>query len=112
MSDLIHEMEVTQRQLKKAVKMLRETGTAYAKAERDYRVLLRTESLKLKSEGMAVGMIDMTCKGIPSVADARMNRTIAEVTYKANLESIQWLKLQIRILDNQISREWSVEMPV
>lgn len=90
--------------------MLRKTGTAYAEAERDYKILLRTECLKLRDEGTAIGLIDKTCYGIPSVAKARFERDVAEAVYKANQESINSIKLQIRILDAQIQREWGVEM--
>ena len=92
-------------QLELSIKSLRTNGSNYAQAERDYKVLLRQECLKLKDEGMAIGMIDKTCYGIPSIAEARYKRDVAETIYKANLEAINSLKLQIRILDNQINRE-------
>lgn len=110
--DLINEIGQKTHQLEVSVKQLRKTGEEYAKAERDYKILLRQECLKLRDEGMAVGMIDKTCYGIPSVAEARFKRDVAEAIFKANLEAINSLKLQIRIIDAQISREWSVEMPV
>ena len=55
---------------------------------------------------MAIGMIDKTCYGIPSVADARFKRDLAETVYKANQEAINSLKLQMRLIEGQISREW------
>lgn len=94
-------------QLESSVKELRHSGTMYAQAEKDYKVLLRTECLKLRDEGMAIGMIDKTCFGIPSVAEARFKRDVAETVYKANLEAIQSIKLQIRIIEGQINREWN-----
>ena len=92
--------------LEASVKRLRLSGTAYAEAERDYKVLLRQECLKLKDKGMAIGMIDKTCYGIPSVAEARFRRDVAEAVYKANMEAINSLKLQMRLLENQINREY------
>ena len=56
---------------------------------------------------MAIGMIQMTAYGIPKVAEARFQRDIAEAIYKANQEAINSLKLQLRLMDAQISREWS-----
>lgn len=105
--DLIQEIQQKTRQLERAIKELRKTGTAYAQAEREYKVLLRQECLRLRDEGMAIGLIDKTCYGIPSVAEKRFERDVAEATYKANLEAINSLKLQIRIIDAQIGREWS-----
>ena len=107
MNDLITELTEKSRQLDVSVKRLRKSGEEFAKAERDYKVLLRQECLKLKDTGMAIGMIDKTCYGIPTVAEARFQRDCAEAVYKANQESINSLKLQIRILDSQIDREWS-----
>ena len=82
-------------------------GTAYASAERDYKILLRQECLKLRDEGMAVGMIDKTCYGIPSVAEARFKRDVALTVYEANKEAINSIKLQMRLIEGQLQREWS-----
>ena len=104
--DLITEREIKQKQLDKAILDLRGNGTAYAESEKNYKILLRQEVLKLRDEGVAIGVIDKICYGIPSVAEARFTRDIAECVYKANQEAINSLKLQIRIIDNQISREY------
>ena len=104
--DLYNELIQKTKQLEISIKELRNSGTSYAQAERDYKVLLRQECLKLRDEGMAIGMIDKTCYGIPSVAEARFKRDVAEAVYKANLESINSLKLQMRLIENQIGREW------
>lgn len=104
--ELFQELQQKTAQLDYSVKQLRENGTAYAQAEKDYKVLLRQECLKLRDEGMAVGMIDKTCYGIPSVAEARFRRDVAEAVYKANQEAINSIKLQMRLLESQINREW------
>ena len=108
--DLINDVQQKIKELETAVRALRKTGTSYAEAERDYKIILRTECLKLRDEGTAIGLIDKTCYGIPKVAEARFKRDVAEAVYKANQESINSIKLQIRILDAQIQREWGVEM--
>ena len=107
--ELIDELQNQISLLQASIKSLRKTSEAYAKAEKDYKILLRQECLKLRDEGMAIGMIDKTAYGIPSVAEMRFKRDIAEANYKANQEAIQSYKLQIRLLDNQISREWGME---
>lgn len=106
--DLLNELNQKLKELDISVKQLRVSGSSYAQAERDYKVKLREECLKLRDDGMAIGMIDKTCYGIPSVAELRFKRDIAETIYKANLESINSIKLQIRILENQIDREWGI----
>ena len=105
--DLYQELQEKTRQLDMSVKQLRTSGTAYAEAERDYKILLRTECLKLRDEGMAVGMIDKTAYGIPSVAEARFKRDVAETVYRANLEAINSIKLQMRLIEGQLNREWN-----
>lgn len=104
--DLYEELNNKIQQLEVSIKSLRTNGTAYAEAEKEYKVLLRQECLKLRDEGMAIGMIDKTCYGIPSVAEARYKRDVAEAVYKANQEAINSIKLQMRLLENQISREY------
>lgn len=104
--DLIMEMQGLNARLNTSIKMLRKTGTELAEAEREYRILERQESLKLKDSGMAVTLIDKTVYGIKAVADARFKRDVASVTYDANKESINVLKIQIRVLNDQIAREW------
>lgn len=106
MQDLYNELLQKTQQLEISIKSLRKSGTEYAEAERDYKILLRTECLKLRDEKMPVGMIDKTCYGIPSVAAARFKRDVAKTVYAANLEAINAIKLQMRLIESQISREW------
>lgn len=104
--DLMQELQAKTQQLDMSIKLLRKNGTEYAQAEREYKMLLREECLKLRDDGMAIGMIDKTCYGIPIVADARFKRDVAEATYKANQEAINSIKLQLRLIEGQINREW------
>ena len=106
--DLYNELQTKILQLEVSIKAIRKSGTEYAQAEKDYKVLLRQECLKLRDEGMAIGMIDKTCYGIPSIADARFKRDVAETVYKANLEAIASIKLQMRIISSQIDREYGI----
>jgi len=107
--DLVLELQKLIDNLNISIKELRISGNALAEAERDYKVLLRQECLKLRDEGMAVTIIDRICYGIPSVAEARFKRDVAEVKYKANMEAINTYKLMIRIIQNQIDKEYGKE---
>ena len=104
--DLWSEIQSKTKQLDYSVKELRKSGTAYAEAEKAYKIKLRETALRLRSQDMAVGMINMTVYGVPEVAELRFQRDVAEAVYKANLEAINSIKLQLRLLDAQISREW------
>lgn len=107
MIDLYNELQTKVKELEISIKQLRTSGTTYAQAEKDYKILLRQECLKLRDSGMAIGMIDKTCYGIPSVAEARFKRDVAEAVYKANLEAINSIKLQMRLIENQLQREFT-----
>ena len=104
--DLYKDLQQKTRELETSIRLLRQNGTAYAQAERDYKILLRQECLKLRDEGMAIGMINMTAYGIPSVAEARFKRDVAEAVYRANQEAINSTKLQLRLIESQLQREW------
>lgn len=106
--DLNIELQDKLRDLEISIKELRRSGTNFATKEKEYKVLLREECLKLRDSGMAIGMIDKTCYGIPSVAEARFERDVAETIYKANLEAINSIKLQLRLLEAQIAREYGI----
>lgn len=105
--DLQIELDKQVELLQKSLEKLKTTGKAYAEAERDYKVLLRQEVLKLRDEGQAIGVITLTCYGIPSVAEARFKRDCAEAVYQANQEAINTYKLKIRLIESQIGREWN-----
>lgn len=106
--DLWHELEAKLRQLGEAVKRLLQTGTDWANAECEYKIALAQESLKLKDEGMPSTLINLVVYGQHDVAMARCKRDIAEVTYKVNQELINQCKIEAKILESQLSREWSV----
>ena len=99
LNELCNKLTITGDQMKRY-------GKEKAQAEHDYKIILRQEALRMRSNGEAVGMIDKTVYGIPEVAKKRLDRDIAETMYDTCKESINVLKLKIRILDAQISREW------
>lgn len=104
--DLWTEIQQKTRQLDVCIRELRKSGTAYAEAERDYKVKLRETALRLRSQDMAVGMVNLTVYGVPEVAELRFKRDVAETVWTANKEAINSLKLQLRLLDAQLGREW------
>lgn len=103
--DLWSEVQSKTKQLDYSVKELRKSGTAYAEAERVYKIKLREWCLKLRSQDMPIGLIDKTCYGIPEIAELRFKRDCAQAVYRANLEAINAIKLEIRIINEQLGRE-------
>lgn len=108
--DLYNELNVKIQELNISIKNLRKAGTEFAEAEKEYKICLRQEALKLRAEkGMPVTLIQQVVYGVPEVANKRFKRDVKEATYKANQEAINTLKLQIRIIESQLQREWSNE---
>lgn len=103
---MFHDIQRLTNQLDISIKSLRQTGTDFAQAEMDYKIKVREEVLKLRDEGMAVTLINHIIYGVPSVAQLRFKRDVSEAIYKANMESINALKVQIRVLENQYDKEW------
>lgn len=107
MYDLVDEIFKLNEELTASIKLLRKHGIALAEAERDYKLTLRTEALKLRQEkNMPVTLINQIIYGVPEVNELRFKRDIAECTYNTNLEHINVTKLKIRILEAQVNREW------
>lgn len=106
MVELIQEIGAKSSLLDAAVKQLGVRGKAYAQAERDYKVALAKKIMQEREKGTPVTIISDICKGDSEIARLRFERDCAEVVYKSAMEAIQSIKLQIRILDAQIEREW------
>lgn len=106
--DLFNELNQKIKELNISIQSLRKTGTEFAEAEKDYKIKLREEALKLRAEkGMPVTLIQQVVYGVPEVAQKRYMRDIKEAVYQANQEAINSIKLQIKVIENQLNREWS-----
>lgn len=106
--DLFNTIQDLITRLNTSVNMLKKYGNELAEAERDYKITLRQEALKLRTEkNMPVTLINQIIYGIPDVADKRFKRDVAEAMYQTALENINSLKLQIRIIENQLQREYT-----
>ena len=106
MNNLVEEVFKLKDELNASIKLLKTNGSKLAMAERDYKITLRTEALRLREGGMAIGLIDLIIYGVPDVAKLRFERDVAETIYQTNLEHINTTKLQLRVIENQIQREW------
>lgn len=104
--DLVNELNNLSNKLSLSIKSLIQTGKDYAKAYTDYRIALAKELIRLKDDGMAVTIAYDVARGKPEIAKLKFNEIANEAVYKANLESINAVKLQIKIIQNQIDKEW------
>lgn len=107
MQDLMQEMNRMKDELHRSMKMLRQNGEWLAEKEHDYQVLKAQTWLILKNDGCTSTELSNTIKGQPDVAEAMLERDKAKVMYEANLEHINVVKLELRVVENQIAREWN-----
>ena len=106
MYDLVGKINELNSELTQSIKLLRKNGDAYARAEREYQVAKAQTVLKMKDAGASITEINLSIKGQPEVAELLFKRDVAKVLYETNQEHINTVKLQLRLLDNQIAREW------
>ena len=105
MYDLVEQINKLNSELTQSIKLLRKNGDAYVKAEREYQVAKAQTVLKMKDAGASITEINLSIKGQPEVAELLFKRDVAKVLYETNQEHINTVKLQLRLLDNQIARE-------
>lgn len=69
-----------------------------ARTEKEYRIALAKEKIKLRDEGMAIGLIEDVARG--NLADLRYERDIAKETYIAARDSMRAIQVQINALQS------------
>lgn len=104
----IQKMQELNTYLTTALAEYKKRGTDYAKAYKNYRVLLSQELLRLKAEGMPVTIAYDIARGTEQVANAKEQEIITECLYKSCQEAINTYKLQIKILQQNINKELEV----
>ena len=55
---------------------------------------------------MPVTLINQVIYGYEDIAKLRFERDTAQVKYNANLEYINVLKIQVKLMSNQLDKEW------
>ena len=99
LQDKLNKLEVT-------LKNIRRTSKDYAEAYTNYRIELAKELVRLKDSGMAVTLAYDVARGKKEIAKLKYDEICNEAIYKANLEAINSIKLEIRIIQNQIDKEY------
>ena len=104
--DLYEEIQRLMAELTASIKKLRANGEKLAEAERDYKITLRQEALRLRAGDMPVTLINQVIYGVQEGAEKRFKRAVEQANYDANKEHINVTKLKLRILEAQLAREW------
>lgn len=107
--DLMKQMRDLNDMLNAAILAYRDRGLDYAEKEKLYRIAKAQKILQLKADGVpATTTLDLA-KGDSKVALLCFDRDKAEVLYKSALEAINVYKIQVRVLQEDIRREWGKE---
>lgn len=86
------------KRLEASADALFELGKVKASSERDYRLALSQELLKLKSEGMPATLIGDIARG--KLADYLFARDVAEARFRAGIEASSSLKSTLSALQS------------
>lgn len=105
--DLINELMNLTKELDIQVKNLANSGKEYAEAYTKYRVKLAQELVKVRNDGTPVTLCSDLARGNIDVARAKFQEISKEAIYKANLESINAIKLRIKVITNQLDKEYT-----
>lgn len=105
--DLYTEEQQLRTSLDRYIEEYRRCGIEHAKRDREYYVLKATKTLELKDQGMPATVIAQVIKGIEPVAEAREKMLVAEVMTRAALEAVLSTKLQVKLVDSQLQREYA-----
>lgn len=90
-----------------ALKEARKRGLEYAEAEKAYQIAKNEAVLLLRSNNTPATLIQLMVKGEKDVANKMIVRDIAKVLYESAQEAVNVYKLEIRVLQSNIEREWN-----
>jgi len=106
-TELMQQIEHYTGLLNKAVPEFKKRGIETARTEKDYRIALRSEFLRLKAEGEKVTIMSDLARGKEDIAELKMQRDIADTLYKSAQEAINIYKKNIDTLMAIYKAEWA-----
>ena len=108
--DLYIQMEKLINLLNSALGEYKKRGAEYGDSQKNYRIAVAKEMLKLKAEGMPATLVYDVARGNENVAELKRQEIISESLYKSCQEAINTYKLEIKILQEQINKEYRNEI--
>jgi len=96
------------KQLDDTIRALVPLATKSAEAKRSYRISYQKELLRLKADGTQATIIESVCKGNEEIAKLEFDCSVAEANYDCAKENVNCLKLELRLIGEEMGREWSV----
>lgn len=107
--DLLHDLQHDRELMKTAVAECTERGRAMARAEAEYQEAKNIRVLEMKDERMPATLIQLLIKGDPDVNEKLLKRDIARVEYESAKDAVNVYKLDARLIEQQIQREWNMQ---
>lgn len=97
-TDITKELYLSSKRLEEGSNQIFILAKLAAEKERDYRRALAIEKMKLREEGMPVGLIEDVARG--NLADLRFERDLAREKYTAGRDSMKAIQTQIGALQS------------
>lgn len=85
---------------------LKRLGETKARAEAEYQKVKARVAFRMKADGYSASMIQTVIKGDEEVNTALMRRDCAESEYESEKEALNVYKLDLRVVEAQIEREY------
>ena len=92
--------------LQQRTEEMRDSGLNAARAEASYRALKAKAILEEKAKGTAATLCKEVIFDREDLQLAYLERLRAQAVYEADRESINTMKLKLRMLDAQLARDW------
>lgn len=96
------------RSMHAALKECAVRGTHLSKAEHDYKVALAKFVLTERAKGTPATLVKDIALGDEYVAGLRLKRDIAKTSYDTAKDAVNVYKLNVRLVESQIEREWGL----
>lgn len=106
LTDISQEIYDICKRLNKASQEIFRLGREKSEFERDYRMSLSKELLRLRVEGMAATLIPDIARG--NVSDALFKRDVSESTYQSAIQSMNVLKANLSALQSLLRNQQDV----
>lgn len=103
--ELFERLEQCLSALSKGNIQLKQLALKKDNTERDYKIALRKEMLKLQLEGYKATLINDLARGEETVAKLRLERDIAKDSYFVCLNAIENIRLEIECIRSRITWE-------
>lgn len=106
MTDLIQARDESRRLMKEALKERLERGRIWREADRNYHIIKAETTARLLGEGKPATLVKDLVRGDKAVAEADYERGLAKDAFENSTEAINVYKIDVKVIEGDIDREW------